>query len=371
MKPMRTLLLALTTMVLVASAASAQGREGEGDGVDRLRPARRPDAGGRREGRGRRDPGGQATRPGRGDQPAQPPAPRLEQVLRQLDLNERQRVQIDRILREAREQGRQQRTEAAEALRQAAEALRQARRNGDEEAAEQARQRLQALREGQQQTLQNLRRQIAAVLTPEQRERLDRLMGPGGRFDAFLQAVRAIELQPAQQRQIRQIAAEADAGARTRTSDEEKARTYRQAHAEIMDLLTEEQKDALRRQVAQQERRREMQGVFADLDLTAEQRQSVERIQAEVREQVASTDSPEARREALRQGQRRIITEVLTDEQRLQLRRQMRDRFGPGAGPEDRPAPREGRREGQRGPREGGRGDRGPRGGDQPVPPAP
>jgi Spy/CpxP family protein refolding chaperone len=354
MKPMKTLLLALTTAALAATAALAQPRMGDGGGdEDRPRPARRRDGTGERpgrEGQGSQDPSTRGRRPGPATQPAEAPPPRLEEVLRQLDLNERQREQIGQILREAREQGRGRRTEDAQAQREAAEALRQARRDGDDETAEKARRQLQALRDRRQETLLDVRQQIEAVLSPQQREHLARLMGPGGRFDAFLEALKAIDLQPAQKRQIREIAAEADAKAKTQTDNPEKVRIYPQAHEKIMALLTDEQKEALRRQIASRERHRQTQAMFANLDLTADQRQAIEKIQAEVRQKVDNADSPQAQREALREGQRRIVTEVLTDEQRRQLRQQMQERLGPG---------------GERAPREGGPGP----GGDRPAPP--
>ncbi|MFW6154217.1 MAG: Spy/CpxP family protein refolding chaperone [Planctomycetota bacterium] len=364
MKPMRTFVLTLMTTALVTTAALAQPHRGRDN--DRPRPAHRRDDRGDRDRRGLRDRGPRDRGPrdrqaDRGRPPRETPPPRLEQVLRQLDLTESHREQIDRILQDARRAGRRRRTEAAEAFHEAMCDLRQAHHAGDDEAFDQALQRLEALRDQRHETLQDIREQIEAVLTPEQRERLDRLMGPGGRFDAFVKAVEAIDLQGDQERKVRDIAADADTQAKAQPDLRRKGRIYRQAHETIRDLLTDEQKDHLQRRLAMRMRRRRIQRMFADLNLTAEQRQAVEAIHAEVREQVTDTDSPQARRGALREGHRRIITEVLTDEQRRQLREQMRDRFGPG---EPR-GPRDGRRDGRRGPRDGRRGpregDRGPR----------
>jgi len=354
MKPMRILLLVLTTTTLAATAALAQPRMGGVDG-ERGRPARPREGMGERDVRRDRRPAERPRSDRRRDRdmaPGEAPPPRLEEVLNQLELTERQREQIGQILRTAREEGRAARMDAAAERREAMDALREARRSGDEEAAEQARQRLQALREGPRETLQDVRKQIEEVLSPQQREKLDRLMGPGGRFDAFGEALKAIDLRPVQKRQIREITAEANAKAKTQTDPRDQGRTYQQVREKIMDLLTDEQKDQLRREIALQQRRRQVQAMFAGLDLTAEQRQAVEKIQDEVREQVEGAETPQAQRRALREGQRRIITEVLTDQQRQQLREEMARGFGPDERP-DRPDDRP-----DRGPRDDDRGRR-------------
>jgi len=89
---------------------------------------------------------------------------------------------------------------------------------------------------------------------------------------------------------------------------------------------------------------------YAGLDLTAEQREQIEKIRAEAREKMSQAD-PEQRREIFREAMRKIREEVLTPEQR---EKQAKLRAGRARGRRGRRGRRPGREgPGQDRPREG------------------
>jgi len=182
----------------------------------------------------------------------------------ELGLDEAQRQEFERLLRESRERARGRWTE----LRPLWEELRQAEEAGDTQRADQLRRQIEDARSGEQDMFAGFFEQLSQILTEEQRQKLaafrERLEGGGpgakaGPTDVrnVLRAVRRLELTDEQREQVRDIEREAISQYRKigRRNQAEQAGLAAAVKREIAALLTAEQKEQFERAIQQLERR--------------------------------------------------------------------------------------------------------------------
>jgi Spy/CpxP family protein refolding chaperone len=180
---------------------------------------------------------------------------------------------------------------------------------------------------------QQLVAQLKAVLTEEQKAKLDALPMFAGPRPPMLDGQRIqeivdkLQLTDAQKQQIAGIQKTARESAQATDDLQAKAKIWRTALEDIAKLLTPEQKakveEALRAAIPAGPL-----AMFADLKLTDDQRQQLQKIAADALEQARTAEPGQARAifEAAREN---IIKNVLSDEQRKLLEERRREGPGP------------------------------------------
>jgi Spy/CpxP family protein refolding chaperone len=262
----------------------------------------------------------------------------MANTLDEMQLTDSKRAQVRRILDEYRQVVANWNREHAEQRKALMQQLREARRDGDAEAAEAARKQLEELAAEFKQLWQNAKTQLADLLTPEQLSRLEEaLKRHRNRARLFFGALGRLDLTDAQRQQAREIFEAARAAAEKTDDPRGKRRilaaAWRKVREEVLTAEQREQLDKMRRRFV-------LVRGLERLNLTEDQKAEIEVIAEETRQAMAEAESPEARREAVQAGRRKIIEEVLTERQRQQLREWARRRPVPagrprGAGEQD------------------------------------
>jgi Spy/CpxP family protein refolding chaperone len=184
---------------------------------------------------------------------------------------------------------------------------------------------------------QQLVAQLKAVLTEEQKAKLDKLPMFAGSRPPMLDGQRIqeildkLQLTDAQKEQIAGILKTARESAQSTDDMQAKAQIWRKALDDIAKLLTPEQKA----KVEESNRAAMPPGplaMFADLKLTDDQRQQIQKTLADAMEQ-ARTAEPVQRQAIFEAARESIIKNVLTDEQRKMLEERRREGPGPGGPP--------------------------------------
>ncbi len=314
MKVVRTFLVVCAVAMLLATVVQAQDRP------DRERP-RRPEA---REGRERPE--------GSGDRDTRRPTRRptgfgmrgytLTEALAELELTQAQKAEIDKILQVAR-QGGGDRSELGKIYA----AMRKAQQAGDKEAYEAARKKAMAIRSSGRDQQNAVIRQLAGPLTDRQMMKLRELMGPSGGFQKLVASLDKIELTPEQDRKLGQTIRKVEAKAGIARTNEEKVKLYTAAGQTVMEMLTDEQKSALRRSAMQQR----VGAMFKTLGVTDDQQTTIDAIRAEARKK-AEGASGEERGTIYREAYKKIFSEVFTEEQQAKFRKMREQRGGRGPG---------------------------------------
>lgn len=155
---------------------------------------------------------------------------------------------------------------------------------------------------------------------------------PGERM---MNALAAAKLTDEQKTQIKTILADARTKAQAASTPEQKQEIWKAAFEKIKsDVLTAEQRERLGRMP----QRQEFLAAIQKLNLTDDQKKQIEQIRQESREKAEKATTPEAKRQAMQEGFKKIFQEVLTDQQRQEL---AKFRQGPerrGERPTSRPA---------------------------------
>ncbi|MHB1157691.1 MAG: Spy/CpxP family protein refolding chaperone [Phycisphaerales bacterium] len=262
-----------------------------------------------------------------GDRPHRP-GDRMMDIMRQLNLTDDQKAEVREIMQANAGKGAEHRKE----MKAAMDELKAAMESKDQDKIKAARQKVQQLREAGRTQLVS---QLSAVLTDEQKARLQELMkregpgGPEGRRDGPLEKLRRdlakLQLTDDQQTQIKGIV---------------------QTHREAMEKFMTEHKDQM------EQIRQKVRDAMQSKD-----REAAQAAREEMRTLMQS--APVKPKDLMEQ-----IGKVLTDEQRRQLHQMMREqrREGRGPGGGEMGGPRRGR---------GGPGGPGGSDGDNPPPPAP
>lgn len=352
--------MATVSIVILTALSAAVAQDAPPAGRPQ-RPGRGGEAPGQAPGRG----GAVGQAPGRGGRPQQIGIPVAEALL-QLELTEPQQKQIDPILAEYNEA-----LAAANAkLREQTQAIREA---GGEDARARMTEANEAAAAERKALTDRLKSRLSSILTREQTVKFDRLIGPAGPFDQFVAQVTKLDLTAEQRPQINTLVRQADADARARAEDQEKADVYAAAQRAITELLTEEQRAALRRAQAQQAQDAMQARIAQELGLTAEQQTKLTEANAAMREAMQGAQGREDF-QRIREEYNAKLAEFLTPEQ-IQQMNALRGGMGapgmgaPGTGAPGQGAPGQGRpgRGGaapggeapQRPQRPGGRGGRG------------
>lgn len=188
---------------------------------------------------------------------------------------------------------------------------------------------------------------IEAVLTPEQVEKLQQL-----RDDGAARGFAGLDLTDEQQTAIAGIRENARAEAQTAETHEARRQIMQAAHEEVLSVLTDEQIETLeqpsprmpwgrggpgRGQIGTGSRGPYAgpDGPLAALDLTEDQKASIEAIREQARTDAEAAETREARREIMQTAHEEVLS-VLTDEQIETLEqsspRKPRGWGGPGRG---------------------------------------
>jgi len=159
--------------------------------------------------------------------------------------------------------------------------------------------------------------QLGAVLTREQKARLERMTGPGGGFDRFVDMVEKVSLTAEQKTKVAEAikAADADAAAKA----DEAPRIYQEAAAKITALLTDEQKAKLNQLRQAQMLEAQVDRMLENVALTAEQKAKVQTLLEKAQKDAAAAEDAQARRAVTQKLMESIRNDVLSEEQRSKL----------------------------------------------------
>ena len=159
--------------------------------------------------------------------------------------------------------------------------------------------------------------QLGAFLTREQKARLERMTGPGGGFDRFVDMVEKVSLTAEQKTKVAEAikAADADAAAKA----DEAPRIYQEAAAKITALLTDEQKAKLNQLRQAQMLEAQVDRMLENVALTAEQKAKVQTLLVKAQKDAAAAEDAQARRAVTQKLMESIRNDVLSEEQRSKL----------------------------------------------------
>jgi Spy/CpxP family protein refolding chaperone len=253
----------------------------------------------------------------------------IQRLLQGLQLNQDQRSQVREILETQRQALENWRKENTPTLHDLRGKLKNLRGSGDREKAQGLREELQKLMESRKALHDSLMQRLSGVLNAEQMSRVKAAVAQRVRqaWDRALANLRRLELTDAQKQKISQIVEEAKAKADQTEDPRERGQILRDTIEKIRsEVLTDAQRSRLAEAAPARPGGREAE-MLRGLDLTEEQIAQLRSTGEEFRSKLREADSPEARRELMRQ-RREQISQVLTEGQREQLRNRMRERGG-------------------------------------------
>jgi Spy/CpxP family protein refolding chaperone len=247
-------------------------------------------------------------------------ADELMEKLKALDLTADQRPQIRQILdthRQAMENWVKEHRQELQDLRgQLANA-------GDDAQRKEIRAKLAKLEADRQQLVQKMHRAIREILTPEQQTKFDELIREGvargvAELARIRRALAALDLSADQKAQVEKILQDARTQAEQAKDPAEKAKILRTALQEIRTkVLSAEQAEKLAKLLTQEVPR--PMAMLEKLNLSAEQKEQVQKILQEAREKAAAAEDPQAKAQIIKAAWEKIQKDVLTDQQRQQL----------------------------------------------------
>ena len=265
----------------------------------------------------------------------------MERMKKELELSGEQVDSIQQIWDTHQETMRNWWTENQAAFDEQRDQIRKAWEAGDRDAVREAAGKMRELF-SQRPLWQELRKQVEEVLTEEQkakaREIFQRAGGRGRQADpqAILQAIKTLSLTAEQQAKANEIvkAAYAKVG-EVKDPREKRRKTNEALNAAVAKIKKEVLTEAQLTKLAELERRlarRAGRSTMADrlrgLKLTAEQQEKVDAILKEAEAKAAKAETPQARWQARREANSKILEEVLTEEQQEDYRRQFQRRRG-------------------------------------------
>ena len=237
---------------------------------------------------------------------------RLKEVIKQLDLTPDQQAKIDGILAAGKGCGKGCGKECGKGCGKRCgkdappprmkeeKALQNAMRDA-QRAMKVAQEQMRALQQRKHRAaLAKTRREIAAVLTDEQKAKMRRLLGPAGRFDGFIKAVKGLDLSAEQTKKLDGIVAELGPKAGQAGDPAGKGRPHAGAFRKVMALLTDQQKTELRSRHLAGRRSMMRTQLYAGLGLSPQQEQAIGKIMADARQRIAKGVLTDSQREKLR-----------------------------------------------------------------------
>ena len=223
----------------------------------------------------------------------------VQDAVKQLDLKGEQKLKAAPILKAD--------TEARQKLN---EEMREAFRGGDREARTAVRDKIRALDA-------KTKKQLAAVLTKEQKAKLERMTGPGGAFDRFVAMVEKVSLTAKQKVQLATAVKTANAGAAAKA--DEAARIYQEASTKVTEMLTEEQRTKLQQLRQAQQLQARVDRMLENVTLTKAQKAKVDKLVKQAQKDSLAASDRQARRDVQQKLTESIRNDVLTAEQRAKL----------------------------------------------------
>ena len=223
----------------------------------------------------------------------------VQDAVKQLDLKGEQKTKAAPILEAD--------TEARQKLN---EEMREAFRGGDREARTAVRDKIRALDT-------KTKKQLAAVLTKEQKAKLERLTGPGGAFDRFVAMVSKLKLTSKQKADLAKLVKKADADAAAKA--DEAPRIYQEASTKVTEMLTEEQRTKLQELQRAQQLQAMVDRMLGDVTLTKDQKAKVQKLLEKAQKDYAAAEDRQARREVTQKLTDSVRNDVLTEAQRAKL----------------------------------------------------
>jgi Spy/CpxP family protein refolding chaperone len=279
-------------------------------------------------------PADQADKPAaKGERIRQRARERFEKFCEAARLTPEQRSQVEQILKTHRQAARDyHRGEEGEQLRALRRQLREALKAGDREKVKQLREQLAEQAKGLRGLHQGLRKQLDEVLNDEQMAKARHLFvrrmarrRPGPGHPPLGGALRRLDdLTDEQRERIAKIGEQAKAEITDANSPQQKRQIHRAAMKDIVEnVLTDAQRKALKR--GGPPRRRPWAGLRG-LDLSDEQKQRAQAIMAEARKKAAKAETPEQKRQILRDAMKAVHDDVLNDAQREKIKERL-ERF--------------------------------------------
>ena len=198
----------------------------------------------------------------------------------------------------------------AEARQKLNQEMRETFRGGDQAARTAVRDKIRAL-----DTKTKL--QLGAVLTKEQRAKLERMTGPGGAFDRFVAMVEKLSLTATQKTQLAKEVKTANTDAAAKA--DEAARIYQGAATKVTGMLTDEQKAKLEQLRQAQQLQARVDRMLENVTLTEEQKAKVRKLVEQAQKDSMAASDRQARREVMQKLTESVRNDVLTEEQRSKL----------------------------------------------------
>ncbi len=247
-----------------------------------------------------------------------------ERILKELDLTADQQAQVKQILETHKQAVENWQKENAEELKALREQMEKARAEKDTEAVKSLREKSAKIFKGRQELQESLNKQIKAVLTDEQKEKFENLSRLVRSAVIGAQqirtALRGLDLNDEQKEKIKKIIAETGEAAGKVETPKGKLELWQKAVQTIKsDVLTEEQVKKFEQAMNQMRQGRGLMGPMADLNLTDDQKEQMEKIEAKYRDQIKNA-GPEDRRELMKK-MRDEMNSVLTDEQKAKVKK--------------------------------------------------
>ena len=223
----------------------------------------------------------------------------VQDAVKQLDLKGEQKGKAAPILKAD-----------AEARQKLNEEMRDAFRDGDQADRTAVRDKIRALDA-------KTKKQLGAVLTKEQKAKLERMTGPGGAFDRFVAMVKKLELTAKQKTQLAAVVKTADTGAAAKA--DEAARIYQDAATKVTGMLTEEQRAKLQQLRQAEQLQARVDRMLENVTLTKEQKAKVLKLVEQAQKDSMAASDRQARREVQQKLTESVRKDVLTEEQRSKL----------------------------------------------------
>jgi len=276
----------------------------------------------------------------------------LARIDKALDLNEEKLVQIEQILRTQAQAMKNWHAEHVDDMKALKEAFEAAKKDGDREKLKTLAEKRRKLMAGMMEVRKGLPKALGDVLTAEQVKKVMSLLhpqpqrgGPGEALRHLLGALRRLDLTEDQRAAVKKIMGGLKQAMDQAESPEAKAKITAGAVEKILAVLTDAQREALKKIKASHERRGRRGDPFAGMKLDEEQQTALKKIHADFQAAMKAAKTREEKMAAFK-ARKEAVEGVLTKEQI----EQMRERFRHHRGGDRRKGPRGGDRKPRRKP---------------------